>query len=128
MHLGTFQISQNIQQHAAPSQFAARTERPKNPWLSAKLFAAQTSARDAKREKVTPSRRQHRYAARPVRITASWHSAHLFVAQTLCTRREPAISELQPAENIILHINNSPNSYQYKPREIECTNNTKNTS
>src|SRR4051812_22179269 len=93
MHLGTFQISQNIQQHAAPSQFAARNERPKNPWLSAKLFAAQTSARDAKREKVTPSRRQHRYAARPVRITASWHSAHLFAAPTLCTRRQPAIYE-----------------------------------
>src|SRR3954463_4453444 len=66
---------------------------PKIHWLSAKLFAAQTSTRGAEREKVTPSQREHRYAVRPERITTSWHSAHLFAAPTLCTRREPTISE-----------------------------------
>src|SRR3954469_17875127 len=93
MRLKLFKISQNTNSTRRHHQCAARTERSKNPWLSAHLFAAQTSARGANRGKVTPSRREHGYAARPVRITNPWHSAHLFAAPTLCTRCEPAISE-----------------------------------
>src|SRR4051812_6808566 len=61
-------------------------------------------------------------------------SQHLGILPTR-SRRQPCarganrrFQKPQPAENIILHIPNLPNSYQYEPREIECTNNTKNTS
>src|SRR4051812_1912806 len=50
-----------------------------------------------------------------------------------CSRRHPSarganrrFQEPQPAENSILHIPNSPNPYQYEPREIKCTNSMKN--
>src|SRR3954468_9206079 len=75
-------------------------------WLSAKQFAAHPSTRGAEREKVTPSRREHRYAARPERITTSQHSAFMFAAPTLCTRRQPRFQKPQPAENSILCIPN----------------------